>query len=133
MEKDELWQNVLADVELNTSRATFNTWFGGTNIQSIEDNILLISVPNSFAKEWLENKFNKFILKSIRNFLPEIKDIKFIISPIRWVADNIIRNTLKFLFVADNAVVKTRLPPEILADLPGIDGTNAFVLIHDHP
>ena len=80
MEKDELWQNVLADVELNTSRATFNTWFGGTNIQSIEDNILLVSVPNSFAKEWLENKFNKFILKSIRNFLPEIKDIKFIIS-----------------------------------------------------
>ena len=83
MEKDELWQNVLADVELNTSRATFNTWFGGTNIQSIEDNILLISVPNSFAKEWLENKFNKFILKSIRNFLPEIKDIKFIISQIK--------------------------------------------------
>ena len=80
MEKDELWQNVLADVELNTSRATFNTWFGGTNIQSIEDNILLVSVPNSFAKEWLENKFNKFILKSIRNFLPEVKDIKFIIS-----------------------------------------------------
>ena len=80
MEKDELWQNVLADVELNTSRATFNTWFGGTNIQSIEDNILLVSVPNSFAKEWLENKFNKFILKSIRNFIPEVKDIKFIIS-----------------------------------------------------
>jgi len=75
-----LWQNVLADVELNTSRATFNTWFGGTNIQSIEDNILLVSVPNSFAKEWLENKFNKFILKSIRNFIPEVKDIKFIIS-----------------------------------------------------
>ena len=75
-----MWQNVLADVELNTSRATFNTWFGGTNIQSIEDNILLVSVPNSFAKEWLENKFNKFILKSIRNFLPEVKDIKFIIS-----------------------------------------------------
>ena len=75
-----MWQNVLADVELNTSRATFNTWFGGTNIQSIEDNILLVSVPNSFAKEWLENKFNKFILKSIRNFIPEVKDIKFIIS-----------------------------------------------------
>jgi len=28
----------------------------------------------------LENKFNKFILKSIRNFIPEVKDIKFIIS-----------------------------------------------------
>lgn len=83
MEKDELWQNILADIELNTSKATFNTWFGGTSIQSIEDNILLVSVPNSFAKEWLENKFNKFILKSIRNFLPGIKDIRFIISTIK--------------------------------------------------
>lgn len=80
MENEELWQTVLNEVELTTSKATFNTWFVGTNIQSREDGIAIVSVPNSFAKEWLENKFNKFILKSIRATFPETKDIKFIIS-----------------------------------------------------
>src|SRR3989337_3277428 len=80
MEINELWQYVLSEVELNLTKATFNTWFQHTGINSIENGVVVISVPNSFAKEWLENKFNKFILKSIRNFIPEVKDIKFIIS-----------------------------------------------------
>ncbi len=80
MENDELWQTVLNEIGVTTSKATFNTWFAGTDIQSKDDGMVVVSVPNSFAKEWLENKFNKFILKSIRNIFPEIKDVKFVIS-----------------------------------------------------
>ena len=80
MEINELWQYVLSEVELNLTKATFNTWFQHTSINSIENGVVVISVPNSFAKEWLENKFNKFILKSIRNIHPEIKEVKFLIS-----------------------------------------------------
>ncbi len=80
MHTNELWQHVLSEVELNCSRASFNTWFQHTAIHTKEDGVVLISVPNSFAKEWLENKFNKFILKSLRGASPDVKDIKFIIS-----------------------------------------------------
>lgn len=80
MHNTELWQRVLAEVELNCSRASFNTWFQHTAIHTKEDGIVLISVPNSFAKEWLENKFNKFILKSLRSAASDVKDVKFIIS-----------------------------------------------------
>lgn len=80
MEIEELWQYVLSEVELNLSKATFNTWFQHTGINSIENGVVVVSVPNSFAKEWLENKFNKFILKSIRIIHPEIKEVKFLIS-----------------------------------------------------
>ena len=80
MEINELWQYVLSEVELNLTKATFNTWFQHTGINSIENGVVVISVPNSFAKEWLENKFNKFILKSIRDIHPEIKRLNFFIS-----------------------------------------------------
>ena len=80
MEHNELWQHVLSEVELNVSKASFNTWFQHTGIQSKEDGVVFISVPNSFAKEWLENKFNKFILKSLRSASSDIKDLRFVIT-----------------------------------------------------
>ncbi len=79
MEHNELWQHVLSEVELNVSKASFNTWFQHTEIQSKQDGIVCVSVPNSFAKEWLENKFNKFILKSLRSISSDVKDVKFVI------------------------------------------------------
>lgn len=80
MHNDELWQHVLSEVELNCSKASFNTWFQHTAIHTKEDGVVSISVPNLFAKEWLENKFNKFILKSLRGAAPEVKDVRFLIS-----------------------------------------------------
>ncbi len=81
MENNELWQCVLSDIELNISKTSFNTWFKGTSIHSKEGSVVVVSVPSAFAKEWLEGKFYKFILKSLRDVNSEIKDVKFIVAP----------------------------------------------------
>ncbi len=80
MENEELWRHVLSEVEFNVSRASFNTWFQHTHIHSRDEGVVTVSVPNSFAKEWLESKFNKFILRSLRGVSPEVKDVRFVIS-----------------------------------------------------
>ena len=67
MTNDQLWKSVLAEIQLNVSQANFITWFQETGIQDIKDGIVTLSVPNGFAKEWLETKYHKTILKSIRN------------------------------------------------------------------
>jgi len=78
---DELWQAALGEIELNISKANFITWFKNTRIIKKEDGIITIGVPSSFSKEWLENKYYKFILKALRNISPEIKEVNFLISP----------------------------------------------------
>ena len=65
MNNEDLWGATLAQIQLNISQANFNTWFKDTKISSIDGPEVTISVPNSFAKEWLENKYNKIILKTI--------------------------------------------------------------------
>jgi chromosomal replication initiator protein len=82
MQTEELWQSVLSQIQLNISPANFATWFANTKISSIEDNIVIISVPNSFSKEWVEQKYNRDILKILKNFNPDIKDVKCIVSPV---------------------------------------------------
>lgn len=80
MTKEELWQAVLAQIQLNISQANFATWFKDTSIISYKDGEVLISAPNSFAKEWLENKYGKTILKIIYNLDKETKDVKYVLG-----------------------------------------------------
>ena len=64
MTNHEIWQVVLGEIELSISKANFITWFKNTNIISQKDNKIIVGVPNGFTKEWLENKYNKIILKA---------------------------------------------------------------------
>ncbi len=67
MTTHELWQAVLGELELTLSKANFTTWFRSTAIASCDDQKVVISVPNTFTKAWLEKKYNVAILKSIQN------------------------------------------------------------------
>ncbi|RLC36558.1 MAG: chromosomal replication initiator protein DnaA [Candidatus Nealsonbacteria bacterium] len=80
MTNEELWQAVLAQVQFTVSRANFATWFRNTKIVSNEKGKVLISVPNSFAKEWLSNKYHSLILKILRSLDKEIKVIDFVVD-----------------------------------------------------
>ncbi|MDO8436473.1 MAG: chromosomal replication initiator protein DnaA [bacterium] len=80
MEKEELWQAVLAQIQLNISSANFATWFKNTSILFCKEGQVLVSVPNSFAKEWLENKYGKTIFKILYNLDKEIKEVKYAIG-----------------------------------------------------
>ncbi len=77
MTDEELWQAVLAQLQLQISKASFQTWFGDTRIVSKKEGSVFVSVPNSFAKEWLEQKYNKTIFKVLRGLDIKIKDVKY--------------------------------------------------------
>ncbi|OHA46663.1 MAG: hypothetical protein A3A80_02255 [Candidatus Terrybacteria bacterium RIFCSPLOWO2_01_FULL_44_24] len=80
MTKDDLWQLVLGELELSLSRANFITWFQKTVLYDKKDGLAVVSVPNAFAKEWLETKYRKPILKSLRTKDNEIRDIQFVVG-----------------------------------------------------
>ncbi len=75
MNNTELWQAALGEIELSISKANFSTWFKNTTILSRENGKVVIGVPNGFAKEWLENKYNTYIFRALRNFQEDIKEI----------------------------------------------------------
>lgn len=80
MTNEELWKVVLGEMELSLPRASFTTWFKSTSVVSRNINTILVSVPNGFVREWLENKYNKPILTSLRKHIPEIREVKFIVG-----------------------------------------------------
>jgi len=81
MDNKELWQSVLGELELQISKPNFQTWFKNSSITEKGDDYVVVSLESSFAKEWVENKYHKLILKLIRNFDPEIKEIRYQVQP----------------------------------------------------
>jgi chromosomal replication initiator protein len=60
-----LWQTVLGEIELAVSRASFATWFKNTELLEETNGNVIIGVPNIFAKQQLEVKFNQQIMDSL--------------------------------------------------------------------
>lgn len=65
MTNHELWQTVLAELELNISKANFITWFKNTGILSAQEGQVLICVPNAFTRAWLEKKYHQTLIRSL--------------------------------------------------------------------
>ncbi|MBI2049012.1 MAG: chromosomal replication initiator protein DnaA [Parcubacteria group bacterium] len=75
----QVWGNALNEIELNVSRANFTTWFKNTSLIKEEEGIVHLAVPSSFVKEWLSNKYHKFILKSLRDISENIRGVEYVI------------------------------------------------------
>jgi len=105
MELDELWKAALGEIELQVSRANFKTWLQNTSIVDKKGGVVTIAVPNSFTKEWLENKYHKFILKSLRNLASEVKEVNYQIK------QNIIKEDFrgKNIFKEEDRIIRKQL------------------------
>jgi chromosomal replication initiator protein len=58
---ENVWNSVLAEIEVSVSRASFVTWFRNTELHEDKSGSFVVSVPNIFAKQQLEVKYNDTI------------------------------------------------------------------------
>ena len=79
MDLEKLWKLVLGEMEVQLSRANFATWFKNSHPVDKQDDTFCIGVPNNFAKEWIENKYQKNLLGVIRNFDSSVKKLEFVV------------------------------------------------------
>ncbi len=65
MNKKDLWESALAELQLNLSEANFKTWFKGkTIIVSWENDVVSIGCNSPYVKNWIESRYQMQI-KSI--------------------------------------------------------------------
>lgn len=69
----DLWPQVLKDIEVRMTKATFQTWFSQTVLLSVKDGRALIGAPNELAKDWIENRLGKVIERTLADLGYEVK------------------------------------------------------------
>ena len=77
MDLQQLWQTALGELELSISKANFTTWFKNTFIIELSEKNITIGVPNAFTKTWLEKKYHKEIINTLKSAGADIKTVEY--------------------------------------------------------
>ena len=80
MNLEEIWKLTLNEMEVQLSRATFATWLKNSRLVDKKDGTFFVALPNTFAKEWVENKYNKTILGAVRNLDSSARKMHFVVQ-----------------------------------------------------
>ena len=117
-----LWQETLEKLKNELSKPSFETWLSSTRLLHIDGDTLVISVPNEFAKDWLESRYAPLIRSSVQSVLGHSVSLRFIIpspegiyaedlilstpnSPIALIQDEQIPNSLNTKYTFDTFVI----------------------------
>lgn len=73
----ELWNKTLAILRDELSQTSFDTWLKATYLESYTNDRIIISVPNEFAKEWLETRYYNLIKDTLELILNKNLSITF--------------------------------------------------------
>lgn len=82
MNTNQLWEAVLGEIEIQISRPNFLTWMKNSQLlqKNDKDGVVLVGLPNNFAKEWVKSRYHKIILGSLRNLDGSIKNVDYAVT-----------------------------------------------------
>ena len=58
---EELWNYILTEMQSKISKPSYDTWLSQTNAKELKENILIVSVPNDFTKNWLDQRYTSVV------------------------------------------------------------------------
>lgn len=59
-------------------KPSFETWLKPTRPIGLEDNVLIVEVPNEFARDWVESRYAPLLLSSLRDIVQDDLEIRFV-------------------------------------------------------
>jgi chromosomal replication initiator protein len=75
----DLWNNALNTIETKISKPSFDTWLKPTKAHSLQGDLLVVTAPNEFARDWLEERYSQLIAEILYEITGEELLVKFII------------------------------------------------------
>ena len=81
MNAEQAWQAALGELQLQLTKATFDTWVKSTYVLSSEDGTFLVGVHNAYAKDWLENRLLTTIKRTLVGIVGRSVEVRFIVRP----------------------------------------------------
>ncbi len=79
MKANQVWPATLGELQLQMTRATFDTWLRGSRLLKHEDDLFVIGVKNGYAKDWLENRLLATIKRTLARLVGRTVDVQFIV------------------------------------------------------
>jgi hypothetical protein len=75
-----IWQAALGELQLELTRATFETWLRNSRLVACEDGVFVIGVANTYARDWLESRLRGVVERALERVAGEPLRVRFVVG-----------------------------------------------------
>jgi len=106
MQADKIWQAALGELQLQVSKANFNTWLKDTRGIDYSGGVFTVAVPTAFIAEWLKSRLYSVVCRILSAITGQSTDVSFLVQAVGANGSNV-----KAGLMADGGVsLKVREP-----------------------
>ena len=80
MNAHDIWHATLGELQLQMTRATFDTWVRPTHAINYQDGAMVVGVHSPYAKEWLENRLNTTIQRTVTGIVGKSVEVRYVVK-----------------------------------------------------
>jgi len=76
----QAWSSVLAQLQMDMPRASFETWVQDTEALSLDDEVIIVSTCNVYARDWLESRLTSTVQRLLVGILNRSVSVQFVVG-----------------------------------------------------
>jgi hypothetical protein len=73
-----VWKATMGEIQLQMTRATFNSWLSNARLKSYDDGVFVVEVLNDYAKDWLENRLVEVLERTLNSICGGGATVEFV-------------------------------------------------------
>lgn len=81
MDLKGVWEAAKGELQLQMTKATYDTWISNTFPIAYEDGTFIVGVHNTYAQEWLENRLRTIIRRTLIGLTNRTCEVRFVVRP----------------------------------------------------
>jgi chromosomal replication initiator protein len=79
MNVQQAWQATLGQLQMEMSKAAFDTWVRSAELVTAQDGIFTLGVHNPYARDWLESRLSNTIARLLSGLLESPQSVRFVV------------------------------------------------------
>ncbi len=80
MNVQQAWQAVIGQLQMDMSKATFDTWVRDAQIVEHQNDTVVIGLQNAYARDWMEQRLSTTITRSLSGILNRQTNVSFVVQ-----------------------------------------------------
>jgi chromosomal replication initiator protein len=79
MNAQQAWQATLGQLQMEMSKAAFDTWVKSTDLVNHQEDIFTVGVHNAYARDWLESRLTTTMTRLLSGLMDKPQKVRFIV------------------------------------------------------
>jgi chromosomal replication initiator protein len=81
MNAEQAWQSAVGQLQMEMSKASFDTWVRDTQVSAYADGLFTIAVRNAYARDWLESRLSSTVKRLLMGMMNRAVEVAFVVQP----------------------------------------------------